>query len=235
MRQTDSIIERPDMPNVEADGLYVVGIGGTKRPNSRSETALRRALSFAERLGARTHVIAGDALPDQIYDPGSSERSREAKSMIAHLRRADVLVVSTPAYHGSVSGCIKNALDYIEDMRSDARPYLDGIPVAVISCAMGWQAGGATLAAMRSIVHSLRGWPTPLGVIVNTATTTFGPDYACSDGGTDNQIRTMVEQAVRFAQAMSGPARWLPAAGDRGKWADCALIENAGFPAHLSA
>lgn len=235
MRQNDSIIERPDMPNVELGGLYVVGIGGTKRPNSRSETALRRALSFAEQLGARTHVIAGDALPDQIYDPGSSERGTEAKSMIAHLRRADVLVVSTPAYHGSVSGCIKNALDHIEDMRSDARPYLDGIPVAVITCAMGWQAGGATLATMRSIVHSLRGWPTPLGVIVNTATTTFGPDYVCSDANTDSQMRIMMEQAVRFAQATSGAAKWFSVPGDRGKWDNCALIENAGFPAHFSA
>ena len=39
-----------------------------------------------------------------------------------------------------------------------------------IVVAAGWQACGTTLVSLRSIIHSLRGWPTPFGAALNTAT-----------------------------------------------------------------
>jgi multimeric flavodoxin WrbA len=35
------------------------------------------------------------------------------------LRRAHGIIVASPGYHGSMSGLVKNALDYAEDMRDD--------------------------------------------------------------------------------------------------------------------
>jgi FMN reductase len=64
---------------------------------------------------------------------------------------------------------VKNALDYLEDRREDERPYLSGRGVGCVATGAGWQATVATLATLRSIVHALRGWPTPLGATVNTA------------------------------------------------------------------
>jgi FMN reductase len=64
---------------------------------------------------------------------------------------------------------VKNALDYLEDLREDERPYLSGRGVGCVATGAGWQATVATLATLRSIVHALRGWPTPLGAAVNTA------------------------------------------------------------------
>ena len=46
---------------------------------------------------------------------------------------------------GGISGLVKNALDYIEDMREDSRVYLDNKPWGCISCAYGWQAAVGTL------------------------------------------------------------------------------------------
>ena len=62
------------------------------------------------------------------------------------LRRADGLIVATPAYHGGVSGLVKNALDFTEDLRGDERVYLSGRAVGCIVCADGAQAMGSTLA-----------------------------------------------------------------------------------------
>lgn len=179
--------------------VRVLGIGGTTRNLSSSEKSLRFALQIADKCGATTRFIGGDKLPGEIYDPTSPDRSANAETLLAEVRKANVLLVSTPSYHGSISGHIKNTLDYLEDLRSDVRPYLNDVPVGIICCAMGWQAGGATLSAMRSVIHSLRGWPTPLGVIVNTAITTFGADYRCSDEAVEKQIRAMVLQAMQFA------------------------------------
>ncbi len=99
-----------------------------------------------------------------------------------------------------ISGLVKNALDYCEDMRGDPRPYFEGRAIGCIACAAGWQAVGSTLAALRSVVHALRGWPTPLGVGINTAATkVFDDTGRCVDEGVDRQLKIMAEQVIDFA------------------------------------
>ncbi|MGE6743549.1 NADPH-dependent FMN reductase [Allorhizobium pseudoryzae] len=178
----------------------IVGIGGTTRPQSSSQRALERCLSFTRESGAETVLLSGPQLPTGIYDPSRVERSAEALDLVRLLRRADGVILASPAYHGSISGHLKNALDFTEDMRGDARSYLDGRAVGLICTAMGWQAGGTTLAAMRAITHALRGWPTPLGVMINTAVTSFDSNGCCLDAATDDQLRMMAKQVVEFAE-----------------------------------
>jgi FMN reductase len=178
----------------------VLGIGGTTRPNSTSERALRRALSLAEEAGANIEVFPGQSLSLPLYDPNSLDRTHEAEVLIDALRRSDAVIFASPAYHGSISGMVKNAIDYIEDMREDARPYLSDRAVGTIISAYGDQAIGSTLSTMRSITHALRGWPLPIGVGINALRCTFGDDCKPSDAHVDSQLRIMAEQAVSFAQ-----------------------------------
>ena len=100
----------------------IVGIGGTTRPGSSSEKALRYALALAEAQGARVQLFDGAGINLPMYTPESSVRSDHAQQMIAALRRANGVIISTPCYHGSVSGLVKNALDYTEDMCKDPEP-----------------------------------------------------------------------------------------------------------------
>jgi FMN reductase len=176
----------------------IVGVGGTTRSGSSSEKALQFALSQAREFGADTELLVGTAILLPIYAPESPERNAAARDFVAALRRANGIIVASPGYHGSLSGLIKNALDYAEDMRNDALPYFEGRAVGLIACANGWQATGATLTALRSIVHALRGWPTPLGVAINTTEQSFG-----ADGGPAPAIREqlsiLARQVVQFA------------------------------------
>ena len=80
--------------------------------------------------------------------------SRASGRLIAALRRADGVIIATPCYHGSVSGLLKNALDYVEDMAQDPHPYFDGRAVGLIVCGSGWQTTAITLSALRSIVDT---------------------------------------------------------------------------------
>jgi FMN reductase len=98
-----------------------------------------------------------------------------------------------------VSGLVKNALDLLEDLREDERSYLDGRAVGCIVTAAGWQTCGSTLAALRSIVHALRGWPTPLGATLNTTEPIFDASGACIDPKALAQLATVAQQVVGFA------------------------------------
>ncbi len=178
----------------------IVGVGGTTRPGSSAERALQFALAKARDLGADTELLAGSDILLPIYVPEAVERNAIARHFVAVLRRANGIIVASPGYHGSLSGLIKNALDYAEDMRDDELPYFDGRAVGLIACANGWQATGATLTAMRSIVHALRGWPTPLGVAINTTEGHIGEDNVPVSAATRKQLSILAGQVVRFAQ-----------------------------------
>jgi FMN reductase len=167
---------------------------------------LIQALEAAERAGARTRLLSGVFLSKlPIYDPSTSNGSAELQVMLDAVREADGVLISTPGYHGSVSGLIKNAIDGLEGLRQDARPYLEGRAVGCIVVADGWQAGGTALSALRTIVHALRGWPTPLGLTLNpSAGKLFDENGAFSDEGAARQVEMLAGQVIDFARAMHG-------------------------------
>ncbi|MFD0262827.1 NADPH-dependent FMN reductase [Kitasatospora indigofera] len=180
--------------------LKVVAVGGSPRAGSTAELALRVTLREAERQGAEIRLIGGADLLIPLYDPRTENRSPAARRLVTALAEADGIVLASPAYHGSVSGLVKNALDYAEELRDDTRPYFTGRAVGCLAVAQGWHGAVSTLGALRSVVHALRGWPTPLGVAVNTETTGFGPDGECLDPRVQEQLRTVGEQVVTFAR-----------------------------------
>jgi FMN reductase len=105
---------------------YIVAVGGTLRAGSSTEKAMRHVLRAAERAGARTRLISGPALELPMYQPDNAERTDAARDLVAQLALADGIVLGSPGYHGSISGLVKNALDYAEDLRGDVRPYFSG-------------------------------------------------------------------------------------------------------------
>src|ERR1700685_4635466 len=174
----------------------IVGIGGTPRPGSSSEKALRYALALAAAQGANIELFDGASINLPMYAPESAERSEGALRMVDALRRANGVIISTPCYHGSVSGLVKNALDYTEDMAKDTEPYLDGRAVGLIVCGHGWQSTGVVLSAFRSIVHALRGWPTPMGVAINTLVERFDEQGTALGEQSARQMAIMVGQVI---------------------------------------
>jgi FMN reductase len=178
----------------------IVGVGGTTREGSSSEQALRFALKMAEKQGAQSVMLAGAALDLPMYAPEKPDRSPNARNLVDLFRRSHGVIIASPGYHGSISGLVKNALDYVEDMREDKDVYFDGRSIGCIACAYGWQATGSTLAALRSIVHALRGWPTPIGVAINSSQKVFDADGNCLDAVIGKQLELMVNQVVDFAR-----------------------------------
>lgn len=178
---------------------FIIGLGGTPRIGSSSEKALAISLNAAAEGGAETLLIPGPDLDLPMYNPSDPVRTAGAQRLIETFRRCDGVIIASPAYHGSISGLVKNALDYTEDMRADKRIYFDGLAIGCIACAGGWQAAGQTLAALRAIAHALRGWPTPLGAMLNTSGRLFDETGACLDLSAKMQLETVGRQVLEFA------------------------------------
>jgi FMN reductase len=176
----------------------VAGIGGTVRIGSTSEIALRVALQGAHAAGARVRMFSAADLQLPFYDPKSPDRTDRARRLIEALRSADGVIVASPGYHGSLSGMIKNALDYVEDMADDDRVYLDGLPFGCIGVAHGSQAAVSVLTNLRSIAHALRAYPTPYGAAIVAGPHVFA-DGTCTDAETTSRLRLIGTQVAQMA------------------------------------
>ncbi len=184
---------------------FIVGLGGALRDNSSTEKAMRVVLAEAERAGAGTLLITGQALNLPLYAPEQTARSEAAQGLVEALARADGIIIGSPGYHGSISGVVKNALDYAEDLRADRRPYFTGRAVGCIATAGGWPGAINTLGALRDIVHALRGWPTPLGVAINTSEKVFDEDGACLNHKVETMLKTIAREVMHFATCQVVP------------------------------
>lgn len=184
---------------------HIVGIGGTNRAGSSSERLVRAVLAQTEILGARTTMIGGlELLALPHFAPEEPSRTSEQASFVNAVRSADGLVIGSPGYHGGVSGLVKNAIDLLEDTNRDERAYFDGIAVGLVVSAAGWQAGGVTLSALRSIVHAMRGWPTPVGIAINTvAQRPFDEHGVIVDETIASAVKAQATQIMRMALAPS--------------------------------
>ncbi|MBU7443502.1 NADPH-dependent FMN reductase [Paraburkholderia fungorum] len=178
----------------------ILGIGGTTRAGSSSERALAISLHAAEKAGADTIMLAGPALELPMYAPERPERTEAAQTLVNAYRDCDGIIVSSASYHGVLSGLLKNALDYTQDLAQDERVYFDGCAMGLISCGGGWQGAGTALSTLRSIAHTLRAWPTPFGATLNTSLPLFGADGECIDDSVQAQLEMVARQVVKFAR-----------------------------------
>ena len=190
-----------------ADLPLVVGIGGTIGGVSSTERALRIALDSAAREGFRTRMFGGiDMAQLPLYDPKATSRTAAEREFVDTVRQASALIIASPGYHGSISGVVKNALDLLEETAGDDRPYLADMPVGLIATAYGWQATGSTIAALRSIVHALRGWPTPFAAAINTQLTKFDEMGGANEPVVVDQLALVGRQVARFAPLAAATA-----------------------------
>jgi len=191
--------------------LKVAGIGGTLREGSTSLGALRRALAASEDAGAEVELLDLDELKLPMYEPQKPlrEYGDNVRRLIGALREADVVLISTAAYHGTLAGVTKNALDFTQFLGKDEHPYFEGKVVGLISTAGGEQAATNANAAMVNTVHALRGVVAPLMVGVTKAWQRTDDNGDITDdkygGRLDDLGRLVVELAGKLQTRRTEP------------------------------
>lgn len=185
----------------------IVAIGGTVSTGSTTELALRTAMASAVAQGAEVQLFGGAYLAALPHYRSTAHAGAEGSEMVEAVRNADGVLLAAPGYHGTISGLVKNALDYLEDLSKDARPYLDGRAVGLVATAYGDQATMSTMQTLRSIVHALRGWPTPMGATIRTFPGLYSVDGECLDDRARLQLELVGQQVVQGATSLAAASR----------------------------
>jgi FMN reductase len=178
--------------------LKIVGLGGSLAKSSKSRAALRRALQGASSAGADTQLLDLRELDLPMYNPDDAEPTETAAELIESCYGADGMLWSSPLYQGTISGALKNALDWLHVLGSRDPPYLHDKVIGLISAAGGTQ-GLQAINTMEFSVRALRGWAVPYVVPVPAAARAFAPDGSVQNESIDFQLATLGEEVVRVA------------------------------------
>ena len=181
--------------------IRVVGIGGTLRENSTSLWALQHALKSARAEGATTQLLDLRRLNLPMYQPDweLADYGENVQDFIRVMQHADAFLISTAAYHGTLAGVTKNALDYLEFLADAPRPYMHNKPVGLIATASGDMADVHSIDAMVNVVHSLRGFVLPLSVPIHNASKAFDKDGTVINEKIATRLTQLGKMAVETA------------------------------------
>jgi FMN reductase len=178
--------------------LTIVGLGGSIARASRSRAALQVALEGAASAGAGTRLLDLRELDLQMFNP-EDEPTDAAIELVDVCHAADGMLWSSPMYQGTISGALKNALDWLRLLGDRDPPFLHDKVIGLISTAGGTQ-GLQAINTMEFATRALRGWAVPYVVPVAMASRVFDPSGRLRDQAVEQQLRTLGGEVVRVAQ-----------------------------------
>jgi FMN reductase len=178
--------------------LTIVGLGGSIARASRSRAALQVALEGAASAGAETRLLDLRELDLQMFNP-EDEPTDAAIELVDVCHAADGMLWSSPMYQGTISGALKNALDWLRLLGDRDPPFLHDKVIGLISTAGGTQ-GLQAINTMEFATRALRGWAVPYAVPVAMASRVFDQSGRIQDQAVEQQLRTLGGEVVRVAQ-----------------------------------
>ena len=92
--------------------LKVLCVVGTSAANSATHAVVGCIAKGLLEVGAEVDVFNPTEQPLALFNPESSHTSREFLQLKTRVEVADVYVLGTPDYHGSISSTLKNFLDH---------------------------------------------------------------------------------------------------------------------------
>src|SRR5207344_2799181 len=139
--------------------LKVLGVGSSMREGSHGTRALKIVLERMEKLQAETHLLDLRKVKMPTFNPNSSvQSSKRIREVTKEVNWADVFILATPDYHGSMSGPIKNFLDhYWQEFAGKTFGYL----------CTSHEKGLTVMDQMRTAVRQCYGWSLPYGISIN--------------------------------------------------------------------
>jgi NAD(P)H-dependent FMN reductase len=160
--------------------IRLLGVCGSVRADSYSSRLAEIVLAAALEHGAETRLIELSALDLPTYDPDNESMDHAGLRVATEaVNWADTFLLASPDYHGSMSGAMKNFLDfYWSEFAGKLFGYV---------CA-SHEKGLTVMEHMRTSVRQCYGWSLPYGVSV----------YGEKDFDSSGQLVGQVARRVRM-------------------------------------
>ncbi len=173
--------------------VKILGVSGSMGEGAASMRALQHVLKIAEAHGAETQLFDLREADLPMYRPGPPPDLEILQQTNIAVNWAQVLVLASPDYHGSMSGAMKNFLDF--HWREFAGKLFGYV------CA-SHERGLTAMEQMRTAVRQCYGWSLPYGVSIH-AREVFDDEREFIDANIEQRLSMMARDLVIYGEVLS--------------------------------
>lgn len=175
--------------------LNVLAVVGSLHRDSVTRTVVQHLATELKASGCAVDVLDFEKEPLALYNPDVAHDLPGYAELQARVERADVVVLGTPDYHGSISGAMKNFLDHFW------REFAGKLFATIVA---SHEKGLTVTDQLRTVARQCYAWTLPYGV-------SFTEDEDVKDGeivgdSLKNRLEMMVRD-VRIYGALLGKQR----------------------------
>lgn len=182
----------------------ILAFAGSTRADSYNKKLARLAADAARAAGAEVTFLDLREYPLPLYDGDLEEQEglpENAKKLKALFRAHDAFIISSPEYNSSISGVLKNTIDWVSRAETDDEPALvayRGKAAALLAASPGALGGLRGLVTVRSILGNIGVIVLPDQVAVPKAYEAFDDNGGLKDERVAKQVQGVAEGLVAF-------------------------------------
>ena len=176
------------------DSFKILGIGSSLNKKSTSTRILQITLEKSRKYGATFSLLNLREFNLPIFNPNKPrETTPDIIKINEEVNESDAFILATPDYHGSMSGGMKNFLDYYWYEFSGK---LFGYIVS------SHEKGLTVIDHMRTAVRQCYGWSLPYGLSINSEND-FDIDGNIKNVYLNQRINNMARDMVTYGKLLS--------------------------------
>jgi NAD(P)H-dependent FMN reductase len=135
--------------------LNILAVVGSRHRESVTRTVVQYIADQLRGAGCAVDVLDLDQEPLPLYQPDTAGEHESFPALQARVDRADVFILGTPDYHGSISGTLKNFLDHFW------REFAGKLFATVVA---SHEKGLTVTDQLRTIARQCYAWSLPYGI-----------------------------------------------------------------------
>jgi FMN reductase len=176
--------------------LNVLAVIGSLHRESVTRIVLHHAADKLRADGCLVDVLDLQAEPLPLYNPDTAYDAPEFSALQARVDKADVLVLGTPDYHGSISSTLKNFLDHFW------HEFAGKLFATVVA---SHEKGLTATDQLRTVARQCYAWTLPYGI--SFAENTDLKDGKIVSGAFEKRLEMMIRDARVYGEAIAKQRR----------------------------
>jgi azobenzene reductase len=178
--------------------MKVAILTGSVRPGRESHKAAYYLKNKLSERNVETDLIDIIDYPLPVmghHNDGNADIPELVRDLSDRLHAADAIIFVTPEYHGSISGALKNTLDYFWSEFSKK-------PIGVAAASAGKFGGINASNQLQHVILSLGAYPVPRKLLVPEVQTAFDNSYTPQNDQLIRSTETFLDEFLWFAESV---------------------------------
>ncbi len=197
------------MAYVPAHVPKILAFAGSTRSASFNKQLVKVGARGAEGAGAQVTLLDLRDLKLPLYDGDDESENGLPEGTVRWkelLKAHDALLISSPEYNSSISGVLKNAIDWASRPAPNEAPLecFDGKVAALLSASPGALGGLRGLVTLRSILGNIKVIVLPDQVAVSKANEAFNDDGTMRNPKQQESVEKIGAGLAHFVARLKG-------------------------------